>query len=390
MSSECSVCQHDHRETIDIAVAKPDASQRQVAKAWGISRDALRRHVAYGHVPGVAATGKKPNPDKAVKHRRVDPQKSRVLPSPTPEGDVDEALPPPPDLPPPIYPGKRRTPDPKVDDNEWIRILADTIFLGKYKGRETVLGIATRTGRSVEDVQQWADEAASIVSRSWGSSELQLQASLAEWRSLLWAAKDAKNDERAADCQKQIDRILQSQVKQAKLRDRFRKERGDITALRSYDERRRYLVKLIRRGIFGGAGVSQQLQICWPDLSPLEFTELTEQAADEVRCRRGGQHARRETILGRVRRIYSRAMRAGDLKTALRCVETEAKLDGLGNETDLLTGLAMSAAWRIAAHALQAQHPEAFAIVHGALVAEEARKRQALVPATLGDDQRQE
>jgi hypothetical protein len=389
MSSECGICQHDHRETIDIALAVPDASQRKIAKAWGISRDAVRRHVAHGHVPGVPATSKKAIPDKAVRHRRVKAGEARVLPAPTPEGEIDEALPPPPDLPPVIRPAKRNMPDPAarttppVNSEEWIRVLADTIFLGKYKGRETVLGIAARTGESIEEVQRWADEAASVVSRSWGSSELQLQASLAEWRALRLSAKEAKDDARAADCQKQIDRILQSQIKQAKLRDRLRKSRGDITALRSHEERRRYLAKLIRTGVFGRAAVSQQIQICWGDLSPLEFTELVAQAADDVRCRRGTQQARRLTLLGRVDRIYERAIHSGDLKTALRCVETEARLDGLGNETDLLTGLAMSTAWRIAAQTLQAQFPEALAMVHAALTAEEARKRQALAPASV-------
>ena len=169
-------------------------------------------------------------------------------------------------------------------------------------------------------------------------------------------------------------------------RDRFRKERGNITALRRQDERRRYITKLIRKGIFGGAAVSQQLQICWPDLSPLEFTELVAQAADEVRCRRGTQQARRQVLLGRVERIFTRAMRAGDFKTALRCVETEARLDGLGNETDLLTGLAASTAWRIAAQTLQSQFPEALVVIHAALTAEESRKRQAAAPLLVNSE----
>lgn len=382
MSSDCSVCLNDHREAIDVEVAKPGASQRKLAKVFGISRDALRRHVAYGHVPGVEATNtRRATPERAVRHRRVDASKERELPEPTPEDETDDEQPRRPSIPTEIRSAKRV--NPPVGENDWIRVLADTIFLGKYKGRETVLAIAKRTGESAEVVQRWADEAARQVSSSWGSSELQVQASLAEWRMLRDMATAAKNDERAADCQKQIDRITQSQIKQAKVRDRFRRERGDITALRTHEERRRYLVKLIRRGIFGRAGVSQQLCICWNDITPLEFTELVAQAADDVRCWRGTQQARRLTLLGRVDKIYEKALQSGDLKTALRCVETEARLDGLGNETDLLMGLAMSTAWRIAAQTLQTQHPEALISVHAALTAEEARKRQALAPTTV-------
>ena len=85
-----------------------------------------------------------------------------------------------------------------------------TRYFGKYKGRETVLGIAARTGRGVEDVQQWADEAASIVSRSWGSSELQLQASLAEWRSLFGLRKTQKMTNARPTAKSRSDRICKA------------------------------------------------------------------------------------------------------------------------------------------------------------------------------------
>ena len=36
MSSECKAFyQHDHRETIDIAVSKPDARSATICRAWG-------------------------------------------------------------------------------------------------------------------------------------------------------------------------------------------------------------------------------------------------------------------------------------------------------------------------------------------------------------------
>lgn len=388
MALVCGICIHKDRKAIDRQVALGASSQRDIAHIWGISRDALRRHVAYGHVPGIAQGGRKggqPTKSEALENQ--------ALPEPTKEGELDEEQSPLPDLPVNIPQAVRNAVKsavnqhkPKTED-EWIRLLADSIFLGKYKGRETVVAVAAKAGATEEDVQHWADEAAALVARSWGSSELQIQASLAEWRALRADAKEAKDDAKAADCQKQIDKILQSQIKQARIRDRIRKQRGDITALRTLKERRAYIGQLIRAGVFGRAAVSQQLQICWNDLSPLGFTELVAQAADDVQAWRGTQQARRLTLLGRIQSVYKKAVRGGDMKTALRCVEVEARLDGLGNETDLLTGLAMSSAWRIAAQTLQNHYPDALALVHANISAEESRKRAALAPMTVESSQ---
>lgn len=389
MGMVCGICTHVDRVTIDEQVAAKTSSQRDIAHALGISRDALRRHVAYGHVPGIPKAEKKVK----VKTVEVDAHEDQALPEPQDEGEIDGERPPPLPLPPSIpKPIKKQLPDPlkqarPKDEEEWVRLLADSIFLGKYKGRETVLAVAARAGATEETVQRWADEAAKLVSLAWGSSELQIQTSLAEWRALRAAAKEAKDDAKAADCQKQIDKILQSQIKQARIRDRIRKQRGDITALRTRRERRLYIAQLIRAGVFGRAAVSQQLQICWDDLSPLDFNELVAQAADNVQAWRGTQQARRLTMLGRIQSVYKKAIRGGDMKTALRCVEVEARLDGLGNETDLLTGLAMSSAWRIAAQTLQNHYPDALALVHANISAEESRKRQALAPMTVESSQ---
>lgn len=389
MTMVCGICLHTDREAIDKSLEAKTKSERAIAQAWSISRDALRRHVSNGHVPGIPAIEKKAR----VPRVEIDAHEDQTLPEPQEEGELDGERPPQVPLPPSIpRPVKKTLPDPlkqarPKDEEEWVRLLADNIFLGKYKGRETVLAVAARSGRTEETVQRWADDAANLVSLSWGSSELQIQTSLAEWRTLRTAAKEAHDDAKAADCQKQIDKILQSQIKQARVRDRIRKQRGDITALRTRKERRAYIGQLIRAGVFGRAAVSQQLQICWNDLSPLDFTELVAQAAENVQTWRGTQQARRLTLIARTQRICKKADRAGNHLAALRCVEFEARLDGLGNETDLLNGLATSAAWRIAAQTLQNHAPDALALVYAAISAEESRKRAALAPMTVDSSQ---
>jgi transposase-like protein len=48
--TQCTICAHKARKKIDAALVLPGASLRGIAATFGISEDALRRHVKNGHV----------------------------------------------------------------------------------------------------------------------------------------------------------------------------------------------------------------------------------------------------------------------------------------------------------------------------------------------------
>jgi len=156
-----------------------------------------------------------------------------------------------------------------------------------------------------------------------------------------------------------------------------------LGTIRDFTNRKRYLATLLQTGSFKGMSTLTQLQLCWPDLTMLQLAEVVAQAAMEADFFRGTRQARRLVALARTERIFRETMREGDRKTALRAVEFMARLDNIAAEPDLIAALATSQAWAVAARVLQAKHPEAFEAIHAELVAEEARKRQALAPASV-------
>jgi len=163
-----------------------------------------------------------------------------------------------------------------------------------------------------------------------------------------------------------------------------------LATITDYPSRKAYVGKMLRTGTFNGMPTIERLKGCWPDLTYLQLAEITAQAAMEADFLRGTRQARRLVVIAKADKIYRDAMSEKDYRTALRALEFYVRVDGVSAEPDLIASLAASQAWTVAAKVLQERFPDAFDAIHGALVAEEARKRQALVPATLGDDQRQE
>ncbi len=150
-----------------------------------------------------------------------------------------------------------------------------------------------------------------------------------------------------------------------------------------YTTRKRYIGRLLRTGTFAGLPTLDRLRRIWPDVSMLGLAEITAQAAMEADFLRGTRQARRLVVLAKADKIYRLAMDKEDLKTALKALEFSTKVDGVSAEPDLVASLASSQAWAITARVLQAKFPEAFEAIHGELVAEESRKRQALAPMTV-------
>ena len=163
----------------------------------------------------------------------------------------------------------------------------------------------------------------------------------------------------------------------------------ELTKITSMADRKHYVANLFRLGRFNGLRTAGHLSLLWDDLGPVEFAELITTVAMETNFRRGADQARRVALLGRIERLIDDAVKDGDRKTAARLLEIYARYDvPVGG--DMRAELLNSEAFPIVARVLRERSPETFDAIHGALVAEEARKRQALVPATLGDDQRQE
>ena len=55
MGTACTICVHPERHEMEAALVT-GTSQRTVAQQWGVSRDALRRHVAHNHItPAIIA-----------------------------------------------------------------------------------------------------------------------------------------------------------------------------------------------------------------------------------------------------------------------------------------------------------------------------------------------
>lgn len=166
----------------------------------------------------------------------------------------------------------------------------------------------------------------------------------------------------------------------------YKEKFPDVARLISAQDRKRYLANLFRLGKFHGLRTAGHLSLIWDDLGPIEFAELVSQVAIETNFRRGSEQARRVALLGRVERLLDAAEKDNDRKGAARLAELLLRYD-VPVGTDLLTALASTAAWPLVARELQAKHPEAFNTVYSTLVAEEARKRQALAPATMETDQ---
>jgi hypothetical protein len=161
------------------------------------------------------------------------------------------------------------------------------------------------------------------------------------------------------------------------LKDRY----PHVAALKTPQDRKRYLAKLFAKGRFEGLRTSELLSQIWDDLSLFEFSELVSQAAIEADFRRGSSQARRVTLIGVVERAVRRVVEKGDDKAIVGLVKLWAQLDGvLLAETDASVALASSQAWRVAAPVLQQRYPEALAEVYTALAAEEQKKRAALAP----------
>jgi hypothetical protein len=156
-----------------------------------------------------------------------------------------------------------------------------------------------------------------------------------------------------------------------------------LAAITDYGERKAYVGKLLRTGTFDGMLTLERLRGCWSDLSLLQLAEIVAQAAMEADFLRGTKQARRLVAIAKAERIHKECMDKGNHPTALKALEFTTKLDGLFAEADLATALAASQAWSIAAKVLQTKYPEAFEAIHGELVTEEARRRQALAPVTI-------
>lgn len=50
MPQQCSICAHKKRKDIDAALVVPNPNLSGIARIFGVSDDALRRHVGKGHV----------------------------------------------------------------------------------------------------------------------------------------------------------------------------------------------------------------------------------------------------------------------------------------------------------------------------------------------------
>jgi hypothetical protein len=50
MPRECTICKHESRHEIDSALVSGIASIRTVSQQYGVSKDALTRHVRSGHI----------------------------------------------------------------------------------------------------------------------------------------------------------------------------------------------------------------------------------------------------------------------------------------------------------------------------------------------------
>ncbi len=166
----------------------------------------------------------------------------------------------------------------------------------------------------------------------------------------------------------------------------YKRKYPHIYGLKTASDRRRYMGDLFRLGRFHGLRTSGLLSLIWDDLGPIEFAELVSQAAMETNFRRGDLQARRVVLVGKVEQLFAKAVKANDLKTAARLLETWAKLD-VPVGMDMMTALLNSDAWRVIAPGLMKKFPAAFEYVHSELVAEESRKRAALAPMTVESSQ---
>ena len=97
---------------------------------------------------------------------------------------------------------------------------------------------------------------------------------------------------------------------------------------------------------------------------------------------------RRLVVIAKADKIYRDAMSEKDYRTALKaggstCVSTASQRTRLDRVVGRVANLDRCS------QGVAKRFPDAFDAIHGALVAEETRKRQALVPTTMGDDQRQ-
>jgi IS30 family transposase len=50
MARKCTVCEHQSRHEIDIALVSPGAKLRDIARQYRVSKDSLSRHVNNGHI----------------------------------------------------------------------------------------------------------------------------------------------------------------------------------------------------------------------------------------------------------------------------------------------------------------------------------------------------
>lgn len=399
----CTICLHPRRR--DIERAAVETSERKAAKAFDVSRDALHRHIARNHTSTTKAptpldllTGKRkataPAPsvleavakeaaaNKAATPPKAEPAKPEPAPPPPPsERQPVEAAPPP-----PAELGSEEPPAPAaphgnpLDDlrNYWVNILADTIALGRFNGRETISAIAAKAGVEHVVVQAWAREAARRVEASWGNADQRWQISLAEWRRQLQAAKDANDLKAAGIAQAGIDKAMANMPKRPEM------PVDDETAVlhRTTEARRRYLIDLFRQGRFYGLQTAGHLALAWDDLGALEFSELVTSAAAELNFRRGSDQARRVVLVGILEKCVRMALAQEDPKTAARLAEIWAKIDQLTAEQDLQSAALKHEAMRLIAGALQ-RHPAALADVHATLAAADAQKRAALAPVTV-------
>lgn len=160
-----------------------------------------------------------------------------------------------------------------------------------------------------------------------------------------------------------------------------------LANINDYSARKAYVGKLLRTGTFNGMPTIERLHGCWPDLTMLQLAEVVAQAAMESDFLRGTRQARRLVVLAKADKIYREAIDGNDLRTALKALEFYTKVDGISAEPDLVASLAASQAWAITARVLQARFPEAFEAIHGELVAEEARRRQAAAPVMVESSQ---
>lgn len=161
-----------------------------------------------------------------------------------------------------------------------------------------------------------------------------------------------------------------------------KKQFPKTAAITDAKERRRYLMHLFNQGEFCGLRTAGHLSLLWDDLGPIEFAELVSQAAIEANFRRGSEQARRVVLLGQAEKLYRQAVKAKDLKTAARILETRARLE-MPVGIDLMTALAGTEAWQLVAPKLRLISNEAFDVVYGALQAEESRRRQLSAPVTI-------